>query len=293
MLYGLGKNVNGVKNAMEAIDMAELDWTVSPKRISVEGIEVPNYIANVKSDGKVLGIVSEQYKIVQNEEAFGFADNLVGKIEYKTAGSLYNDKKVWLSGKFHDIVILGETLESHIVFSNCHDGKGSIRVSIIPIMKSINAPMNIPLDANRSWSTTHSGDFNKKIEQAKETLNFAEEYLAALMREAKQMAETKVTEKQKIAFIERLFPINPDDKDRKIDNINEARNDLKNTINSITSYEGTAWQLITGVCSYVANAQPKRSSDTFFERKFDSIITGDWLIDKAYKLLKIKRAKEN
>lgn len=289
MLYGIGKDVSLAKNSVEAMELSGLDWTVSSKKISVEGIEVPGYIANVKSDGKVLGIVSEQYKIIQNSEAFSFADILTDQIQYETAGSLNNDKKVWLAAKYHDIDILGQKVENYLVFSNCHDGKGSIRITIVPVMTANGNPMNIPLkSSNRSWSTTHYGDINKKMEQAIETLNFSENYLADLVFEAEKLSNISISEKQKNAFIERLFPINPQDGDRKIDNIKDLRTTLENCINQIDYYQNTAWQLINGVSLLVANIQPKRSSETFFEKKFNNIINGDTLIDKAYKILKVK-----
>ncbi len=32
-----------------------------------------------KKNGQILGIVTDRYKIVQNEEAFAFTDNLLGE----------------------------------------------------------------------------------------------------------------------------------------------------------------------------------------------------------------------
>ena len=56
--------------------------------------EIDNAICNVRSDnGYPLGIISNQYKIVQNKDAFAFTDELVGQgVTYETAGSLSNGK---------------------------------------------------------------------------------------------------------------------------------------------------------------------------------------------------------
>ena len=41
---------------------------------------IPGYRANVRStDDAVLGVVSDRYRIVQNEEAFQFTDDLLGE----------------------------------------------------------------------------------------------------------------------------------------------------------------------------------------------------------------------
>ena len=62
------------------------------------GAMIPGYRANVRStDDAVLGVVSDRYRIVQNEEAFQFTDDLLGEgVTYETAGSLQGGKKVWM-----------------------------------------------------------------------------------------------------------------------------------------------------------------------------------------------------
>ena len=64
------------------------------------GTKISNYKANVRSsDGKVLGVVSDRYKIVQNAR-LEFTDSLIGgEVRYETAGSLNGGKKIWLLAK--------------------------------------------------------------------------------------------------------------------------------------------------------------------------------------------------
>lgn len=68
-----------------------LDWKVVQKGILTEdGDPAPGFRANVRdSYGKVLGIVSDRYRVAQNGEAFAFTDRLLGEgVRYETAGSL-------------------------------------------------------------------------------------------------------------------------------------------------------------------------------------------------------------
>lgn len=287
--YGIGTKVGQAIKSEEAMEMAELNWKVIPKKISVEGKEVPGYIANVRdNDDAVLGIVSEQYKIIQNSEAFSFADNIINdEVKYDSAGSLANGRKIYLSAKLPSINLLGNQIDNYLIFSNNHDGKGSIRVAILPISTKYKNPLNLNLGtADRSWSTIHSGDMEKKMEQAKETINFSENYLGALTSEAVKLSETPVSEKQKGAFIERLFPINPEDGDRRIENVMENRTNLDKIINEIEDFRGTQWQLITAVSIFVANLEPRRQTATYSETKFNGIISGSYYLDKAYSILK-------
>ena len=92
--------------------------------------------ANVRdSDRKVLGVVTNRYKVIQNEEAFSFTDSLLGEgVRYETAGSLQGGKKVWLLARMpQDYIITGERISPYLVFSNTHDGSGAIKVALTPI----------------------------------------------------------------------------------------------------------------------------------------------------------------
>ena len=82
--YELTKDVTRIiqeaPNSYEALVAAGLDWTVEGKEIyDANGNVISGYKANTRStDGKVLGVVSTRYQIVQNIDAFQFTDNLIG-----------------------------------------------------------------------------------------------------------------------------------------------------------------------------------------------------------------------
>ena len=74
---GLGKKIAGAVTSRDAIRLAGLDWNVVPTDIISEatGLKIPGYKANVRDlDDKVLGVVTDRYKVVQNDEAFAFTD---------------------------------------------------------------------------------------------------------------------------------------------------------------------------------------------------------------------------
>uniref|UniRef100_A0AAE9Q0T8 DUF932 domain-containing protein n=1 Tax=Paenibacillus polymyxa TaxID=1406 RepID=A0AAE9Q0T8_PAEPO len=102
--HGLGIRVEHALTANEALSAAGLDWSVIQKSIQTEDLsEIPGYKPNIRAaDQRLLGVVSDRYKIVQNHEAFAFADELLGEgVPFKTAGSLQNGKKIWLLAKLH------------------------------------------------------------------------------------------------------------------------------------------------------------------------------------------------
>ena len=79
--HGLGRIIMDAPASREALELAGLDWQVDSRNIySGTGAMIPGYRANVRStDDAVLGVVSDRYRIVQNEEAFQFTDDLLGE----------------------------------------------------------------------------------------------------------------------------------------------------------------------------------------------------------------------
>ena len=76
-------------------------------------------------------IVSDRYRIVQNEEAFQFTDDLLGEgVTYETAGSLQGGKKVWMLAKLPEkYIIAGDEVTPYLVFFNSHHGCSRAKVS--------------------------------------------------------------------------------------------------------------------------------------------------------------------
>ena len=120
--HGLGRIVMDAPASREALKLAGLDWQVESRNIySGAGAMIPGYRANVRStDDAVLGVVSDRYRIVQNEEAFQFTDDLLGEgVTYETAGSLQGGKKVWMLAKLPEkYIIAGDEVAPHGVNSN-------------------------------------------------------------------------------------------------------------------------------------------------------------------------------
>lgn len=97
--HGIGTIVEECPNSMEAIQLAGLDWKVEQRNVYTDnGIPIPGYRVNIRdSDQGILGVVSDRYQVVQNEDAFAFTDELVGEgVRYETAGSLQNGKRTFI-----------------------------------------------------------------------------------------------------------------------------------------------------------------------------------------------------
>ena len=163
--HGLGTRVETALTSKEALQLAGFDWKVIQKPILTEdGSLIEGFKANVRDrDQKVLGVVSNRYKVVQNEEAFAFTDALLGEgVRYETAGSLAEGKRTWILAMLpHKYIIAGDEITPYLVFMNSHDGSGAIKAAMTPIRVICQNTLNLALArAKRSWSTNHIGDIS-------------------------------------------------------------------------------------------------------------------------------------
>ena len=166
--HGLGTIVAEAPDSSAALELAGLDWTVTQKDIATAdgGKIIPGFKANVRElDDKVLGIVTDRYKVVQNTEAFAFTDALLGEgVRYETAGSLQGGRRIWLLAKLpQQYIINGDEITPYLVFMNSHDGSGSIKVAMTPIRVVCSNTLNLALTkAKRCWSCNHIGNVEGK-----------------------------------------------------------------------------------------------------------------------------------
>ena len=291
--HGLGTIVQEAPTSADALHLAGLDWVVEQRPVIVDGLEVPNYKANVRnSDNSVLGIVTDRYRIVQNTEAFDFTDSLIGEeVRYETAGSLRKGKTIWLLAKMPEQKILDDKFDPYICFSNSHDGTGAIKVCMTPIRVVCNNTLNLALgSATRTWSAKHVGDISSKLDEAKATLKMANDYMVALDKEADKLANTTITNDEIYKVLCDLFPIEKDDSDRQKDNVMKVRNDLMVCYFApdIAKFANTKWGVINAVSDWCGHATPARNTVEYNSNNWGRIMGGHPVMDKAYALLTAK-----
>jgi phage/plasmid-like protein (TIGR03299 family) len=290
--HGLGVRVEEALTSEEAIVKAGLDWEVINQPVFVNGSAVPNYVANVRnSDGTILGIVSDRYKIVQNKESFEWTDLLLNHdVHYETAGSLANGKKIWLLAKMPESKILDDKVEPYLVFQNTHDGSGAIKVCLTPVRVVCQNTLNLAFSgAKRSWSTKHMGNMNQKLAEARHTLELATGYMQALDEVAISLAKKNMTDAMVEDFLNELFPKNVNDSDRKLNNIETMVEGFKFCYNrqDMLKFRGTAWGVVNAVSDLVTHIEPLRNTNTYKENLFAKTAEGHPVIDRAYDLLKV------
>lgn len=291
--HGLGTRVVDALSAKEALIAAGLNWNVVQEPIYTETEElIGGYKANVRdSDRKVLGVVTDRYKVIQNEEAFAFTDELLGQgVRFETAGSLQDGKKVWMLAHMpHEYIISGEHISPYLLFSNTHDGSGAIKVALTPIRVVCNNTLNLALHmAKRTWSMIHTGDIKGKMEEAKNTLFMAERYMDSLGKEFEALRQKKMTDKQVMEYIEILLPVEEHATIQQRRNMEKLREDMRLRYFDALDLQDVgknAYRFINAVSDFATHAEPLRRTANYKENLFARTVEGNPMIDKAYQMV--------
>jgi phage/plasmid-like protein (TIGR03299 family) len=305
--HGLGIRVDEAPNSRDALVIAGLDWTVSQQEVRTNGapfqndnneiiipqVTIPNCKANVRSsDHKVLGIVTNKYKIVQNEEAFAFTDGIVGggDVRYETAGSLYGGKKIWLLAKLPEVKIVGDETTPYICFTNTHDGSGAVKAIMTPVRVVCNNTLNFALNtAKRSWSMVHTGNLQTKLEEAKHTLEMANDYMTALNEEGEKLANIRITDEKFEEILSELFPVKDDDSDRKKANVETLKTEMKIAVcmPDLANFKGTAWGVLNAMSDVITHNAPRRNTVDYKENNWGRVLEGHPLMDRLFSLVNV------
>ena len=289
--HGLGTEVQEAPTSADALRLAGLDWRVDSRKIQVcGGAKIENYKANVRSsDGAILGVVTDRYRIVQNEEAFAFTDSLIGEgVTYETAGSLCGGKKIWLLAKMPETQIVGDAVEPYLCFTNTHDGSGAIRVCMTPIRVVCNNTLNLALSqAKRAWSVRHTGDIQTKLHEARMCLDLADQYMGALAIQADQLANTTVTDEKIREILNEMFPITEEMSDREKRNAQKVKDEFMVCYfaPNILKFKGTAWGALNAMSDMVSHNAPRRQTANYRENNWGRIMDGHVMMDKMTSLL--------
>lgn len=291
--HGLGTRVMEAPGSEDALELAGLNWKVRQEPIYTDNnLLIPGYKANVRDlDDKVLDVVTDRYKVVQNDEAFAFTDGLLGEgVRYETAGALLDGRKVWILARMpREFIINGEQISPYLVFSNTHDGSGAIKVAVTPIRVVCNNTLNLALStAKRSWSMVHTGDVQGKMEEAKQTLFMAEKYMSRLGREFENLRKIELTDRQVMDYIKLLLPYENEDNSLHVRNINRLREDMQKRYfdaPDLKDVGNNAYRFVNAVSDFATHSEPIRRTKNFKENLFSRTVEGNPLIDKAYQML--------
>lgn len=222
--HGLGKVLDNPATAAEAIEHAGLDFDVLQKPVMFNAgteespiiTELDNKVVNFRSDNKKpLGVVSDKYTPVQNRDSFKFFDALIDENEaiYHAAGALGDGEKIWVLAKMPDHIRVGkdDLIEQYVLLYNSHNGSSAVTACLTPIRVVCNNTLTAALRTTQhKVSIRHTTNALTHLSNAHEVLGLSSMYAAEMEEIFNNMAKKQVVSKDIEAYLDRIYPINPD-----------------------------------------------------------------------------------
>jgi len=305
----LGVVLPGAMNSADALREAHLDWKVVSEPIYSESMvtslrmlggnsnvsPIPGFKANVREDTmEVLGVVSNKYRVIQNVDAFKFADDLMdvkqGEAVYETAGSLFNGRKVFMLLNLPAEKILDDEVEKYLCLSNSHDGSGAMKVFTTGIRVVCNNTLNMALGGfekglSRGISIRHMSSADIRRKEAVRFYCMADDYFNGIRRFAEKMASKTVNVD---SLLGKLFPEDASWTARQKKNNSEIRQVVRELCRSkddLGNHARDGWGFVNAVADFRSNTRPKKVTAKSADWKMANFIDGDLVVQKAVDLV--------
>lgn len=230
---GIGTDVSDCHSAKEVMQKSHLDFKVekcplvSKMPFSLKGNntineeegefayngniyrECPNAFGTYRTDINIpLGLVKSKYEVIQNTEAFNFFDTAIGynRAQWQTAGYYGYGHKIFVTAKIPaDFEVEGDPIQSYLVFSNSHDGSGSINILFAPIRVFCTNMLNSAFNNADSYiRIRHTRTAKDKLDRGAEILRIACEHAQSSKQLYEALRQINMSDRQVMEYIANL-----------------------------------------------------------------------------------------
>lgn len=317
--HSLGQIVDQYPTSAEAIKHGGLDFEVIKAPLFTQGktmtisnngeivepdnILVADHYATLRTDtNEVLGVIGRDYQIVQNTDAFGFFDAIVGGdgIFYETVGALGKGERIFITAKLPDYIRVGngdDVTEKYIFLTTSHDGSGSITAAFTPVRVVCKNTLNAALrNMSNVIRIRHTAGAKQRLEQAHKVMGLANQFSNMLEGIFNQWTKVKVSDPEMKKLIQLALCPNKETleyiKKGEEDEISTA---FKNTVEDAFAYammsdtqqlettKGTLFGTYNAVTGYYQNVRTYKDE----EAKLQSIIMGGTAQMKSQKAFEL------
>ena len=195
----------------EALEAAGLTWTVAKEPLCrADRQVVAGHYATVRQDtDQVLGVVSDDYVVVQNRECFAFLANLLGsELIFETAGSLWGGRQVFITAELPaHVTVGGDEVRPYVVLSAWHTGTGAIRAMTTPVRAVCANTVRAALERARAvYRVRHVGDPSAQLHEARAVLGMTVDYYRQFAAFGDRLALQPMSERALRSVLDELYP---------------------------------------------------------------------------------------
>lgn len=207
----------------EALKSANMDFRVekrpsmSPGDEPGEVIDFPAYRGTVGiwPDGtkRGLGQVSESYQIIQPAQVAELAATLMAQSEARIVAAVcYGDPigtRTCLAFKLPEQLIIGgdDATDRYLYLGNSYNKKSGLWGQFAPIRLACTNMQTVTFgDLENRFSFPHTGDVNKKVDDALVALDVATAWSELWRKEAERLLTIKMSDKELDAWLRKVLP---------------------------------------------------------------------------------------
>ena len=285
----IGTVVDGATTTSQVLEQADLKFNVVKKPLYVvdgnKQILVPGKVATVRDDtDQILGVVSDNYQICQNESAFDFIDTVSSDITFVKAG-MTQTGLIYIIGKLPETTVLGDTFTPYLIFQTSHNGRYTLKTTICPLRIVCNNQFATAFrNSPNTISIQHSAQLTTKMAQAVELLSDTATYMKNFTNTAEELALLRVGNDANVqSIINSFFDSTKEITERQKRLIEESKTQFITAYNSDdnANFRGTAWGMINGFTDYLTHKSVKKTSNAdenkFMRVTFDNTLLQNFM----------------
>lgn len=272
--HGLGAVLDERPRTLDAaLAAAGLTWTVAKEPLCrAGGRVVAGHHATVREDtDRVLGVVSDDYVVVQNRDCFAFLAGLLGsELVFETAGSLWGGRQVFITAALPDhVTVGGDEVRPYVVLSAWHTGTGAIRAMTTPVRAVCANTVRAALERARAvYRVRHVGDPTGRLHEARAVLGMTVDYYRQFAAFGDRLALAPMSERALRTVLDGLYPHDSTLGGRALANRRRAREAVMavftggDTVGNAPGSKWCAWNAIVEVHDHHARARTPEGAFT-------------------------------
>ena len=214
--HGLGVVTQGTLPAREAFETADALFTVEKRPLYYwgdidghrDGLPTEHFgVVRTDSQG-LLGVVSKQYEIVQNESLLRMAEFIREEVDMDTVIVLSDGAKVCFTATLRGAsadVVPGDTIKRRIVGYLGHDGKTGCGAIFTTVRVVCQNTLNAALGSGNKVSVTHKGAANENFDRLIKSIDVARETFTTETELFQQFADTPIEQADFRELLERVY----------------------------------------------------------------------------------------
>lgn len=250
----VGADVSKCRTMEEVLKVSGLDYTVVKRQAydrfggrfrKLTGQYYTERKVGSPKAGRWYGPVGESYTVIQNIDAFSFADYIEG-ITYVKAGETAKGL-VYVIGSLPPVTILGDSFVPYIVLVNGFGKDSSVKYVLSPLR--VVCENQIPFimkNAENAVMLRHTQSAPEKIKEAACAQIKMAQGMAQLNQLAEKYAAMKINPRQFLMLLDAMFPMNAGMTEATVNRIEEKRQAFIDAYDEEDNhaFRGTAWGLI-------------------------------------------------